>query len=151
MYLRYAGSLYNVNSVKCGVRSTLCGNFRNCGITFYLVRCGTVQGFCNGLQAYRNDTMKKMTRGSTSFIFDPRDMLLTYQIVFSFFRPEVACSILERISGLEPSSETTAPNYFNLVTVPSCCTFTFISLWMPLALFDISLVFSAPISILYLV
>ena len=38
-----------------------------------------------------------------------------------------------------------------LVTVPNFCHFTFISLWMPLALFVISLVFSALISILYLV
>ena len=52
---------------------------------------------------------------------------------------------------MEPSSETTAPRYLKLVTVPNFCHFTFISLWMPLALFVISLVFSALISILYLV
>ena len=59
-----------------------------------------------------------------------------------------------RESGLEPSSETTAPRYLKLVTVPSFCPFTFylsLSLWMSLALFIISLVFSALISILYLV
>ena len=44
-----------------------------------------------------------------------------------------------------------APRYLKLVTVPSFCPFTFISLWMPLALFVISLVFSPLISILYLV
>ena len=38
-----------------------------------------------------------------------------------------------------------------LVTVTNFCPFTFISLWLPLALFVISLVFSALISILYLV
>ncbi|MEW8246168.1 MAG: hypothetical protein AB2768_09085, partial [Candidatus Thiodiazotropha endolucinida] len=38
-------------------------------------------------------------------------------------------------SGLEPSSETTAPRYLKLVTVPSFCPFTFIYLWMPLVLF----------------
>ena len=70
---------------------------------------------------------------------------------FSFVRAAVACAILERTSGFEPSSETTAPRYLKLVTVPNFCPFTFISLWMPLALYIISLVFSALISILYLV
>ena len=61
----------------------------------------------------------------------------------------MACAILERISGLEPSSETTAPRYLKLVTVPSF--FHLFSLWMPMALFVISLVFLALISILYIV
>ena len=91
-----------------------------------------------------------MTREHISFNFDPRDML-SLQMGFSFVRAAVACAILERTSGLEPSSETTAPRYLKLVTVPCFCPFTFISLWMPLALFVISLVFSALISILYLV
>ena len=92
-----------------------------------------------------------MTRERNSFTFDPKDMLLSLQIGFSFGRAAVAYAILERASGLEPSSETTAPRYLKLVTVPNFCSFTFISLWMPLALFVISLVFSALISILYLV
>ena len=92
-----------------------------------------------------------MTREHISFTFDPRDMLLSLKMGFSFVRAAVACAILERTSGLEPSSETTAPRYLKLVTVPNFCPFTFISLWMPLALFVISLVFSALISILYLV
>ena len=92
-----------------------------------------------------------MTRERISFTFDPRDMLLSLQMGFSFVRAAVACAILERTSGLEPSSETTAPRYLKLVTVPNFCPFTIISLWMPLALFVISLVFSALISILYLV
>ena len=78
-------------------------------------------------------------------------MLLSLQMDFSFVRAAVACAILERTSGLEPSSETTAPRYLKLGTVPNFCPFTFFSLWMPLALFVISLVFSALISILYLV
>ena len=77
--------------------------------------------------------------------------MLSVQMGFSFVRVAVACAILERISDLEPSSETTAPRYLKLVTVPNFCHFTFISLWMPLALFVISVVFSALISILYLV
>ena len=71
-------------------------------------------------QAYR--TME-MTRECISFTFEPRDMLLSLQIGFSFVRAAVACAIVERISGLEPSSETTAPRYLNLVTVPSFCPF----------------------------
>ena len=93
----------------------------------------------------------EMTRERISFTFGPRDMLLSLQISFSFVRAAVACAIHERTSGFGPSSETIAPRYLKLVTVPNFCPFTFISLWMPLVLFVISLVFSALISILYLV
>ena len=79
-------------------------------------------------QAYRN---MEMTRERISFTFDPIDTLLFLPTGFSFVRAAVACAILERISGLEPSSETTVPRYLNLVTVPNFCPFTFISLWMP--------------------
>ena len=85
----------------------------------------------------------EITRERIGFTFDPRDMLLPFQMGFSFVRAAVACAILERTAGLEPSSETTAPRYLKLVAVPNFCPFTFISLWMPLALFVISLVFSA--------
>ena len=76
----------------------------------------------------------EMTRERISFTFDPRDMLVSLQMGFSFVRAAVACAILEGTSGLEPSSETTAPRSLKLVTVPNFCPFTFISLWMPLAL-----------------
>ena len=92
-----------------------------------------------------------MTWERISFTLDQRDKLLSFQMGFSFIRAAVACSILVRVFGLEPSSETTAPRYLKLVTVPSFRPCTFISLWMPMALFVISLVFSALISILYLV
>ena len=93
----------------------------------------------------------QMTRKRISSTFDPIDALLSVQMGFSFVRAAVACEIVERISGLEPSSETTAQRYLKLVTVPNFCLFTVISLWMPLVLFVIGLVFSALISILYLV
>ena len=93
----------------------------------------------------------EIIRECISFTFDPRDTLLSLQMGISFVRAAVACAILERTSGLEPSSETTAPRYLKLVTLPNFCPFTFISLWIPLALFVISLVFFALISILYLV
>ena len=98
-------------------------------------------------QAFRN---MDMTRERISFPFDPKHML-SLHIGFSFVRAAVACAILERTSDFEPSSETIAPRYLKLVTVPSFCPLTLISLWMPLTLFVISFVFSALVYILYLV
>ena len=65
-------------------------------------------------QAYRN---MEMTRECISLTFDPRDTFLTLQMGFSFVRTAVACAILERISGLEPSSETTAHTSYKKVYV----------------------------------
>ena len=81
------------------------------------------------------------------FTFELRDML-SLQTGFSFVRAAVAS--LEKIPGFGPSSETTALRHLKLVTVPSFWLFTLISLWMPLALFVICLIFSALIFILYL-
>ena len=67
-------------------------------------------------QAYRN---VEMTRERISFTFEPRERFITLQMGFSFVRAVAACAILERISCLEPSSETTASKYLKLVTVPS--------------------------------
>ena len=66
-------------------------------------------------QAYKNGNDK----GTISFTFDSRDMLLTPQMVFSFVRTAVACAILQKTSGLEPFSETIARIYLKLVTVSS--------------------------------
>ena len=72
----------------------------------------------------------EMTRERISFTFDPRDMLLFFHMGFSVVRAAVACSIPNRISGLEPSSETTAPRYLKLVIVPNFCPFyLYLSLW----------------------
>ena len=86
-----------------------------------------------------------MTREHISITFNPRDML-SLQMGFSYVRVAVACAILGRISSLEPSSETTAPRYLKLVTVP---IYLYLSLDAIGAVY-ISLVFSALISILYL-
>ena len=51
-------------------------------------------------QAYR---YMDMTRERISFAFDLRDMLLSLHIGFSFVRVAVACAMLERNSGFEPS------------------------------------------------
>ena len=88
-----------------------------------------------------------MARERISFNFDPGDILLSLHIGFSFVRPAVAYAIPERTSDFEPSSETIAPRYLKLVTIPSFCPLTLISLWILLALFVISFVFSALISI----
>ena len=63
-------------------------------------------------RAYRNIGM---TREPISFTFDPRDMFLLLQIGFSFVKAAVACAILDRTSGLKPSSETTVLRYSKLV------------------------------------
>ena len=87
-------------------------------------------------QAYRK---MEMTRERISFTFDPRDMLLSLQMGFSFVTTAMACAILEKISGLEPSSETTAPRYLKILTVLIFCTFTFSSSWMSFDLLGIDL------------
>ena len=52
-----------------------------------------------------------MTRERISSIFDPRDILLSFHIGFSFVRAAADCAILERTSVLKPPSETIAPLY----------------------------------------
>ena len=42
-------------------------------------------------------------------------MLISLQIGISFLRATVSCSALERISGIESSSEINAPRYLKLV------------------------------------
>ena len=44
-----------------------------------------------------------------TFSFDSKDVSLSLHIGFSFVRAAVASSILERTSGLEPSSKTIVP------------------------------------------
>ena len=51
---------------------------------------------------------------------------LSLQVGFSLVRAAVACPILERISGVEPWTETTALRYLKLVTLPCFCPFTLI-------------------------
>ena len=130
-------SLYEMfNSLRKHLISKACVLFSNSAVKVH------------DSQVYRTMVM---SRERISFTFEPRDMLLSFQMSFSFDRAAVAYAILERIADLEPSSETIAPRSLKLVTVPSFCPSTFISLWMPLVLFVISLVFSALFSIIYLV
>ena len=93
-------------------------------------------------QAYRKIGV---TRERISQILELRDILRSFQTGLNLVSAAVACSFLEGISGLEPSSEATKSRYLKLVTVSSFCPCTLIYM-MPLALFVISLVFSALIS-----
>ena len=123
-------------------------------LSYFQQKCSTASGSISSQRpAYFYLTLQlrsKDSQGAHQFTFDARDMFLSHQMGLRFVRAAVACAILERTSGLEPSSETTAPRYLKLFAVPNFCSFTFISLWMPLALSVISLVFSALIAILYL-
>ena len=55
--------------------------------------------------------------------------LLSFQTGFNLFGAAVVCAILESISGLEPSSDTTEPRYLKLVTVPSFCHLLWSLFW----------------------
>ena len=53
------------------------------------------------------------------------------------------CTVLQRISSFERSTETTSTEYLKLNIVANFCPFTMIFFWMPLELHVISLVVSA--------
>ena len=94
-------------------------------------------------QEYR---MMDVTREHISRALELREMLLSFQTGFKPVNAAVVSVVLVSISGLEPSSVITESRYLMLVTVSSFCTFTLITVLMPLVLFVISLVFSALIS-----
>ena len=71
------------------------------------------------------------------------------QTGFNLVNTAVICAILESISGLEPTSDTTQPRYLKHVIVSSFCPFTLISLLMLLVSFVIYSVFSALIAMLW--
>ena len=89
-----------------------------------------------------------VTRERISRILELREMLLSLQTGFNLVNAAVVYAILESISDLERSSDTTEPRYLKLVTVSSFYPFTLINVLIPLVLFVISLVFSALISML---
>ena len=96
-------------------------------------------------QAYRK---MDVTRERISGILELREILLSIQTAFSLVNAAVVCAILDSISGLEPLSVITELSYLKLVTFSSFCPFTLISVLMPLVLFVINMVFSAPIFML---
>ena len=64
-------------------------------------------------QAYRK---MDVTRERISCILELRKILLSFQTGFNLVNAAVVCSILESISGLEPSLVMTEPRYLKLVT-----------------------------------
>ena len=86
----------------------------------------------NDSQAYRKIDV---TRERISRILELREILLSIQTGFSLVNAAVVCAILESNAGLEPSSVITEPRYLKLVTVPSFCPFTWISVLMPWGMF----------------
>ena len=82
-----------------------------------------------------------MIRELISFYFDPRTVLLSPHVVFSFVKSAVVCASFERTSGFELASRAIALNYLKLEVVTKFCLLTFISLWMSLALVVISILF----------
>ena len=71
-----------------------------------------------------------------SRILELREILLLFQTAFNPVNAAVVCAILQSISGLEPSSIITEPNYLKHVIFSSFWPFTLISVLMPLVLFD---------------
>ena len=55
-----------------------------------------------------------VTRERISLILKMREMLLLFQTDFNRVNAAVVCTILESISGMGPSSDTTEPRYFDL-------------------------------------
>ena len=96
-------------------------------------------------QAYRK---MDVTREHIRHILKLREIPLSFQTGFNLVSAAVVYDILESILGLEPSSVITEPRYLKLVTVSSFCSFTLISVLMPLVLFVINLVFLGLISML---
>ena len=69
-------------------------------------------------QAYRK---MNVTRESISGILELREILLSIQSGLGLVNAAVVCGILESISALEPSPDTTEPEYLKLVIVSSFC------------------------------
>ena len=74
----------------------------------------------NDSQAYRK---MDVTMERISCIMELREILLSFQTGFNLVNAAVVCTILESISGLEPSSVLSEPKYLKLVTVSSFCIF----------------------------
>ena len=99
-------------------------------------------------QEYKN---KDTTKECNSPIFELRPMFLSYQMILSFVSDAIIWAILERTSGMDPSSVTMAPKYLKLWTVSSFLPLTLMLLLMPFVLLVINLVFSALICMPYAV
>ena len=66
----------------------------------------------NDSQAYKQ---LDVTRERLNRILELRYILLSLQIGFDLVNAAVVCAILESISGLGPSSDTTEPRYLKAI------------------------------------
>ena len=73
----------------------------------------------SAVRVHDSQTNRKMvvTRERISRILELREMLLSFQTGFNLVNASVVCALLESISGLELSLDTTEPRYLKLVTV----------------------------------
>ena len=88
---------------------------------------GSFVDFCCQGPALRG--IKKVDKISVriSLTFEASEMNLSLHMIFNLER--ALCAILERISGLDPSLEMTAPRYLKFFTSSSLWPFILISLW----------------------
>ena len=90
-----------------------------------------------------------MTRARISLTLELSWMLLSFHILFNLVMAAVACAVLARISGFEPSSEITDPRHLKVGTVSCVWSLILMSFCMPLGLLVITLVLSVFISMSY--
>ena len=70
------------------------------------------------------------TKERNSLIFELRSMILSCPMILSFVSASMVRAILERISGMDPSSVSMAPKYLTLWTVFSFSPLTLMLLLM---------------------
>ena len=111
-------------------------------LRYHLISMACIHLCSSAVRVHDSQAYRKMneTRERSSRVLELKELLLSFQTGLNLVNA-VVCVILESISDLELSSDTTYPRYLKLVTVSSFYSFTVISLLMPLVLFLINLVF----------
>ena len=124
-------------------------------MTWSLYRClATLRSISSQKPVFFSLTLhmqsRSMTHLHTEYVYDKECISLLYLSILASTLSEQQWLVQSlRELGFKPSSETIAPRYLKLVTVLSFYHLTLVSLWMPLGLCVICLVFSALISISY--
>ena len=85
--------------------------------------------------AYKN---MDIARECISLILELMAIFLSFQMTFSLATAAVVWAILERTSGLNPSSDTVVPRYLKLRTVSNFLLSVVMSVLMPLVIFAIN-------------
>ena len=70
------------------------------------------------VQATRGYKNMDTTREQNSLIFELRSMILSFQMILSPVSAAMVWAILERTSGMDPSSATVAPKHLKLSFLP---------------------------------